>query len=192
MSLNKSVYLLYGLGEGPVIARNFIKAAKAGGYTISSDIKKADIVFAHSGGCYLIVPAKTSAKLVILNGIPYWPAKPILKSVAEKIRFDYYQKKRSDDVGFWVRKTIWNNYYMLRHPVNGYKMWKGWRNKTLPLAVKNQKIIAVKNADDPFSTQAIYKELASVNNWQVLELRGGHDEVWDDPAPVLKLMDAAL
>lgn len=187
--MTKKICMLYGLGEGPEIAGKFIASANKQGFVFSNNINKADIIFAHSGGCYL-VPVNTKANLIVLNGLPYYPDESILKSVVQKVKYDYFQKKRSNDIGYWLYKTIWNSYYMLRHPVKGYYMFKGWKNKTLPDG-SDRRIIVIRNKYDPFSTADYCRQLARDYKWQFEEMPGAHDEVWDDPAPYVEIINKA-
>jgi hypothetical protein len=54
--MSESVCIIYGLNEGAAMGRKLVRALKEAGFTITDDSAGADIILAHSGGCYLVPP----------------------------------------------------------------------------------------------------------------------------------------
>ena len=67
--MSKKVGIVYGWAEGPWEAKQFIQQVKISGYEVTQDLVSADILIAHSLGCFLI-PANSRAKLILLIGMP--------------------------------------------------------------------------------------------------------------------------
>jgi hypothetical protein len=59
----------------------------------NQDTSKADILFCHSTGCYL-VPENAKAKLIVLVGLPYWPNRSLVYSGIKSFTEDLLKYKK--------------------------------------------------------------------------------------------------
>ena len=111
-SKKPTICLLYGFGEGPWHGRQIQPALESAGFTVTTDVRAANIILAHSAGCF-DVPQDVSAARVILVGPPFWPGKsPAIGFVQKGLREAVTSPGRRR-VGFLLRKTAWNLRYIL-------------------------------------------------------------------------------
>lgn len=66
----KTVALIHGFAGGKWHTKTFVKELEKAGLKVVGDTSGADVIIAHSTGCY-IIPREPKAKLIFLIGIPY-------------------------------------------------------------------------------------------------------------------------
>lgn len=172
-----NVYIIYGWPEGSWHGRKLRLALKNAGYHITSSPKNADIIIAHSGGCFLI-PNDVQAKVVLMIDLPYWPNKSLLSSTMEKIRIETKNL-------WWYQKMLFDIYYLFTRPVYWMKMSQNWKNPSFP---KNTKIILVRNDEDTYLSPTESQKLASENGWEIKVTSGQHDDLWENPSRYIELI----
>src|SRR5690349_1106305 len=118
------VAIIYGWSEGPWHGKKLRQEISNAGFEIIKQPEKADIIIAHSGGCFML-PQQSRAHLVLLVGLPYWPGKHPVRSLRQKI-------KDETKNGWWLKKTYFNAYYFLTRPRRWFMMWRAWRALALP------------------------------------------------------------
>ncbi|HUS26713.1 MAG TPA: hypothetical protein VMY99_05190 [Nevskiaceae bacterium] len=149
--------------------------AKAG-FELTRSMQEADIILAHSGGCF-VLPATPQA-LVILMGLTHWPGKSIVRAIGQKIRGDLAVHRAEGGLGPWLRKTFWNGLYLCNMPAN-IRMFQGRKHGAVwQLPAHNT--ILIRNRHDAFCTPQI-NELPFAAMPQVVELPGHHDDIWMHP-----------
>src|SRR5205814_9737296 len=111
--------------EGKRLAGELKKAIEQGGFVLVPDACDADIVIAHSAGCFL-VPNDTRATLVVLIGLTFWPGKTLGSRGRQKIRMEYNLFRRKGQLGAWLVKTFWNGFYFWNVPQD-LVMWRRHR-----------------------------------------------------------------
>jgi hypothetical protein len=72
------VFIAYGWPEGQWHGKQLRNDLIDCNYQITYSPEEADIIIAHSAGCYLL-PNSLRAKLILLIGLPNWPNKPLIK-----------------------------------------------------------------------------------------------------------------
>ncbi|HSW99696.1 MAG TPA: hypothetical protein VLH38_01535 [Patescibacteria group bacterium] len=157
------------------MAGTMLHALKHAGYTIINDPYKADVVIAHSGGCFL-VPKDLPAKQIIMIGLTYWPHKSILRALFEKNWNDFHFHRRSRNARHWLRKFIWNTIYFWNWPHNirmlrARKRGEFWHLKRLTL---------IRNEEDSFCTPDI-ANIPFTHKPDFIELPDQHDDCWLHP-----------
>ncbi len=80
----KKVAIIPGLFEGSAQAAELRPALTHAGLEVTSDLTCADVVIAHSGGCFFAGEA-AEAELVILAGPPYNPSRSVASSLLSKV-----------------------------------------------------------------------------------------------------------
>jgi len=180
----RAVCIIYGFCEGPNMAGRMLRALTEAGYTIVDDPYQADIVIAHSGGCFL-VPGDLPTKQVIMIGLTYWPGKSILKALIQK-NWNDVQYHRRDRKGLaWLQKVRWNvvyfwnmrrNFAMLRERKRG----DFWRVKHLTL---------IRNDEDSFCTPDI-ASLPFAHKPAFVAVPDQHDDCWLHPHRYLAVIQS--
>ena len=177
------VAIIYGWSEGPWQGKGLRQALIAASYEIINNPQEADIIIAHSGGCYML-PEKSRANLVLLVGLPYWPGRHPLESLKYKLR------EESKD-WWWVRKTFFNTYYFFRHPLRWIKMWRAWKRFIFPPPTESMNIIVIRNELDHFMHPVKGALLATERGWHLDKVSGHHDDLWINPESYVKKVKEA-
>lgn len=187
----KTIAIIHGWAGGPRHTRKFVEALKVAGFKEVRDPFKADIVFAHSGGCYG-VPAKVGAHLVVLHGPPYWPEKSIIHRVFGQIVSD--SAKRINHQGLWhfLHKKFWEFYYILRFPGVMFRALRNHRKLDFLEELLHKKVLLIRNSDDRFCSPTIKAATAKYQNIAFEELPGLHDDFYVDPEPYIRLIKKHL
>ncbi len=178
--LPKTFHIIYGWTEGKWHARHLITILEQAGLKQSSSIHEADIVIAHSAGCF-IVPKTLETSLILFVGLPFWPGKSLLRRLIEKVQLDasspYYTKLS------WAHKFFWNTTYFITKPFSTIRLWRASSrpNALLTLPVR---AIVVLNHQDSFCIPNITDYIEN----EVIALPGLHDDVWMNPEPYVRLM----
>jgi hypothetical protein len=164
---------MYGWSEGSWHGKRLRRALIEASYEITTNPETADVIIAHSGGCFML-PRKTTAKLVILVGLPYWPDKHPLQGTREKIKLE------SKDF-WWYKKSLFNAYYLISKPVYSIKMNKERKKLTLP-KYQEATVLLLRNEHDTYMHSGKSQLLAEEKNWKFKQLKGQHDDLWLNPA----------
>lgn len=178
------VGISYGFAEGPGNARRMIKLLKSEGFSLTRKLSKADIIIAHSGGCFLI-PENGRANIVMMIDIPYWPGKHPKVGLKEKVALEVKDRD-------WHKKSFINIIYLIAWPRRWYRMYKAWGNMRIPSSTNYSSIIAVRDEHDTFMHPIESKVLAEKNGWQMHTIRGQHDDLWANPRPYVELLQKKL
>jgi hypothetical protein len=179
------VCILYGLAEGQKTGQLFEKTLSSAGFSISRDAKDADIVVTHSGGCFLL-PASTSARLIILIGVPFWPGKAILTAMHQKTLQEFGLRKAEKQLGKWLERMKLHLWYLCNLPI-AVKLWRG-RHLGNVWSVSNRRLVLVRNHDDVYCTPEL-GSLPFKKAPEIVELPGQHDDCWDNPAPYIRILE---
>lgn len=181
----KTVAMIYGWAEGPWQARSFKKALQKEGLVFTNDILRADVIVAHSSGCYLI-PKNTSAKLIVLVGLPYWPGRSLASSVAKKLVGELRYHRRNKDIFWWLNKIMHNIWYIITRPHKSLYAFTRHRLERLPS--DKHRTLLVRPTDDTFCHPNIIKTLKPLKNYGFEEISGEHDDCWVKPKPYVDLI----
>jgi hypothetical protein len=170
-----AVCILYGFCEGPRMGGQFLRLLAINRYHIISDPRRADVLIAHSGGCFL-VPVDTAARQIIMVGLTHWPGKSIVRALLEKNWNDFRYHRSERKAGAWLHKFSWNLVYFWNMPRNFHmlrarKRGDFWRAKHITL---------VRNREDSFCTPDI-ASLPFVHKPEYIELPDQHDDIWLHP-----------
>ncbi|HEV7454705.1 MAG TPA: hypothetical protein VGO07_05595, partial [Candidatus Saccharimonadales bacterium] len=142
---------------------------------------QADIIIAHSGGCFVLDPRPEQR--IIMIGVPYWPDRSIFKSLCIKIASDFYHHHHQGELVFWLHKTGWNAVYSLKIRTH-FRMLRG-RARGAHWQYKN--VTVARNIHDAMCTPDLSR-LPFTTPQNFVELPGHHDECWVDPNPVVELV----
>jgi hypothetical protein len=186
-----TVAILPGFTEGPWHLALMALELEQAGYKYTALADKADVVITHSAGCYLL-PSTQRNVLIILISPPYWPGKPMVLCLMQKILSDFIVNTKRSSIKFWLQKTKHNSLYFwgdLRWNCN--IIFKVHRHKFYE-ALPEKQITIIRNTHDFICTPDIAKKLPKQAKFKLHELPGEHDDCWYDPEPYIKLIDSII
>ncbi len=182
------VAILYGWCEGPRLARDLRQTLEESGHTITRNARKADIIIAHSMGCYGI-PADAKAQRVLLIGLPYrsWSSFPFF--MAHKIIINLLYALYKGRVLYSFSKMLWNSFYFLTRPFANMRLRRMSNDHYLPKGTGTLKVLLVHNKYDLLIRRRKACELSEIHNWQYVLLHGAHDDLWMNPKQYVDLLE---
>lgn len=72
----RTVKIQYGIFGGELQGKRLRREIQKAGYAVTKNASAADIILAHSAGCFWLPSAPARQKLLLVDP-PYWPAKSI-------------------------------------------------------------------------------------------------------------------
>lgn len=176
MKKGATVGVLYGFSEGPHIAQALRIALEREGFVITQDLTLADILIAHSGGCFCI-PRTVQARLIVLIGLPCWPGKHLSTALGQKILADYASYRAEQADRRWYLKSLWNGMYFWRM-LHNIQMLRGMRRGlTIHPSAYN---VLIRNRHDTGCVPYL-NQLPHIAHGCYVSLPGGHDDCWFHP-----------
>ncbi len=186
-----TVAFVYGWAESTWQSQRMQQALIKNGYTLINDRINADILIAHSEGCFW-VPPQTKAKVIMLVGLPYWPDRSLFTSVRKKLKEDYSSTHKEDGTLWWLNKLMHNIWYILTKPQTSYYVLTKHKPENFPSAAPGRHIILVRNKADTFCHPEVKQLLPVTEAYQLISFSGGHDDNWSHPQPYIDLITRAM
>ncbi len=170
--------------------KNLFSRALDKGLQLTEDAASADVLVAHSAGCYAL-PGRSRAKLILLIGLPYWPGRPLISSIIHNALLDMPMQVSSWGVLFWLKLRLHNWVYGFAHPVHHIKIWRSSR-KALDLASAGAKVVVIRNEQDVFCGPETEKYLEKFNKVEYIQLPGLHEDCWRFPEQYVTLIKKVI
>lgn len=183
-----SFYIVYGWSEGPWQGKKMQQIMLANGFTAAKQASEADIIIAHSLGCYL-VPKENRAKIILLIGLSYWPDKLIFASLLQHITQNFKNSLGSNS-SWWLSKLSHNCRYIITRPKSSYNAIFCRKISNLPNASATRQVFLVRNASDPFCPPHIQSLIPKDMGYEFLFNigNGQHEDCWLNPDPYVNLI----
>ena len=181
-----SFAISYGFLGGPAHSRRLRKLLVRHGYAQAQSVRQADIVIAHSAGCWLI-PEPAASKLVVFVGMPLSEAHPhqTFKDARQKNiqAFMYnFHLLRGLAIGFY------SLYYWLTQPTRNRDIVR--RAKTAPdVTSQAGTTVFIANRDDPWPHSNRLEQYLGNHDWVFLSLPGSHNDIWEYPDRYAAIID---
>ncbi len=185
MSRRPRLYIAYGLCEGPRIGATFEAALKAAGFVIVRGPTGADVIVAHSGGCF-VLPAAAIGTPAVFIGLPYVFHASLLKAFCANIWRGFRGHASQRSTARWLYETLWNLIYAWNLRYN-WQMLRGMRSANWR-AFQNVTLIC--NRHDAICVPD-FKRLPLAPNTIGINIAGEHSDCWDNPAPYVALIKRA-
>jgi hypothetical protein len=141
---------------------------KASGH-LPAAVEQADIIIAHSAGCWLI-PKSAKPRLIIYVGMPLSQAKP-LRTWRRAILNNYRQGVLQNLQGLLI-----STYYLLRQPRRNSKIWHMAKDAQ-PVIFSGVMSVFIANHDDPWPHAAKLHQYLAEQDWSFISLPGSHDDI---------------
>ncbi|MGH7241284.1 MAG: hypothetical protein ACREGB_03245 [Candidatus Saccharimonadales bacterium] len=185
MSKQLSVAIIYGLAEGRYHSRKLRRALVSVGYQVTPAAQSADIIIAHSAGCYL-VPAEHRAQLVLNIGYTYWPARSLLRSLHVKLT----EERRHVGIPIWLYNCLIHTLYMC-NIVHTWRLAQAWSTRRQYLADLQWPEAFVRNRDDPYCQAESLLQITHQQH-RYVSLPGYHDHLWNEPDVYVNLLQSVI
>jgi hypothetical protein len=182
----KTVAIIYGWTGGSWSTRQFRGELQKAGFKVISNREKANIIIAHSAGCYR-VPNKASAQLILLIGVAYWPEKRLRSRVLNRF-INGLKENRDRGVLYIFHRFMWQLFYAIIRPGDIVISLRNHKSLNFLEKLKQKKIIIVRNSSDEYSSPEIGTRLAEYSNIKLVELPGFHDDYYTNPKPYIDLL----
>ncbi|MDB5175209.1 MAG: hypothetical protein JWM81_67 [Candidatus Saccharibacteria bacterium] len=184
----KSVAILYGFTEGRRHGHRMRKALRKAGYRVVRHPDDADILIAHSAGCFFTKDYKKATFVMLINP-PYWPGKTLRKRAVERFFVDLKHGIRPTKIWFWAYKNCLNVYYGLSRFKRNWRLVIMALHFTLPKAVAHHKnVLVVRNHDDTWLSPELEAVKESQPAISIHHLSGEHDDCWRHPSRYIALL----
>jgi hypothetical protein len=182
----QSVYIIYGFAEGQWLGRRLRRELTAAGYAMAESADKADVIIAHSGGCYL-APAASADQIVFHIGYTYWPGKPLRTSFRELVAYE----SSHYDLAYWVKRSLVNCFYAL-NVMHTWRMVPGWRDPIRHLKKLNpdQHIFINARFEQYCDPYAVFEVTGGKQRY--LSLYESHNDIWKSPAQFVDLLQSVV
>ena len=171
--------LSYGFVEGSAHGRKITKLLKQVGMKPAKSLHDADVIIAHSAGCWLM-PDRARPKLILYIGMPL----PLTRPQKIWLNSNWLSISRLLAKGHFLRIIqgfALNTYYALRHPLRSLNIVRGAKTSE-PTIFPDAVSIFIANRFDPWPKSAKLDDYIKHENWAFLSLPGGHDNIWQHPA----------
>jgi hypothetical protein len=168
-----SFAISYGFVGGKLHSRGLLKRMHEAGFQATS-LKQADVIIAHSAGCWLI-PKQAKPKLIVYIGMPLATDKP-QETWRKAVKSGYTNNslKRS------LKVTSKNVFYGLKQPGRNLNIITS-ASKSAPVIFEGVPGIFITNRHDPWPQAARLDEFTRTRPWSFINLTGSHDDIWDHP-----------
>jgi hypothetical protein len=180
-----SVAIVYGFAEGKYHGRKLRAALRGQGLKIVG-LDEADVILAHSAGCYL-VPEQARAKIILHIGYTYWPGRKLMTSLKYLLAAEYHQY----GLLLWLVRCAINDLYML-NLAQTIRTVRSWGTRGTYLDRHHQaRLVFIRNRDDSYTHPDALWSLAGTNHTSIT-LPGSHNHIWDDPEPYVNLLKSVV
>lgn len=183
------VFFVYGFIEGRWHSKRFRRALRKRGYDVGRSLKNADVIIAHSGGCYDVPPLRDDQLLVLINP-PYWPERSVRERTWNMAKQMIITLKPGRHALYSARKTVRNLIYSVTRRRHNKRIAERTRTFRLVDEVRHSRTILVRNNNDPWLTPNL-TELQKANpHLHIERLAGDHDDCWIKPNLYIDLIES--
>lgn len=176
----KTVAFCYGWSEGPWQSRLFAKNLKEKGFTLSKKLASADVIVAHSAGCYSI-PKSFKARVILLIGLPYWPYRNMGLSIVSNIAVAARIHHKEGEIKWWLKKLAHNAWYIFIKPSGTYNALTKLKLENLPKSSSGLNVFLVRNNHETFCHPRIMELVGLERGYKFKQLPGTHEHCWIHP-----------
>lgn len=184
------VFIIYGFAEGPWHGRLFRQELVKAGFEPVDNTDNADIIIAHSGGCFYL-PEPPKEKLTVLINPPYWPGKPLIKSAFQNAWHNFAVLGQNNlPTSFWLKKTAWNAIYLLMSFRKTVLIALNARRRNFYMALKKRRTLLVRSEHDVWLAPEANRLLKPYVKVEFYQVPGWHDHCWLEPKSYVKVIQS--
>jgi hypothetical protein len=166
--------VIHGLTGGPIHSRKLNRLLRQAGFKPTKQADSADIIIAHSAGCWLI-PTSAKPKLVLYVGMPLAQTNPRRTWLAANAAMF-----KSRDIIQALKVRLKNTYYSVRQPRRNLRIIR-MAKIAQPVILPNAKGVFIANQHDPWPKSDKLQNHLDEYDWAFLSMKGFHDDIWQHP-----------
>ncbi len=106
------IAVIPGIFAGNYVTRALRKALERSGHKVVSDTASADIVLAHSAGCFWLPPADPKQTVILIDPL-YWPGKSVGERARSRARSNAHFRDHNISFDAWLARNLWGTYYAM-------------------------------------------------------------------------------
>ncbi len=182
-----SVAVVPGLAGGTMQMGRLTRAMRRAGFTVVKNPAEADVVLAHSAGCYGLPAIQSHQKLILVNP-PYWPGKTVGERGKKRLRTLLYYRKYNYKMFDWMQKNAWGIFYVLRDQERTRQIFRTADQFDLPTVISGHPVVLVRNDDDDWLTNDLDELQVAHSRLRIERLPGDHDDLLVNPGPYVSLV----
>ncbi|HEY5152389.1 MAG TPA: hypothetical protein VII55_00275 [Candidatus Saccharimonadales bacterium] len=167
----------YGFLGGPAHSRQLRKQLRKLGYTETINLERADIVIAHSAGCWL-VPDGAKAKLLVDVGM-------VLAQASAHQTFRAAQREnirafiRHHHIWRGIKIVLCSFYYGLVQPLRNRNIVHGAKQAQSATELPGAQTVFIANGNDPWLHSEKLQSYLITRDWAFIGLPGSHNDIWE-------------
>jgi hypothetical protein len=187
--MSLKVKILYGIFGGEHIGKRLRTALREAGYTPVTDTNEADVILAHSAGCFWLENTPAHQKLILIDP-PYWPGKTIRQRAHDRARSNLRPLVHGYSLRYWIGRNLWGAYYALFDLKRNRRIMNYAEHYNLPDIIRDHTVLLVRNQHDDWLTPDL-GHLKKVNpTLRIVELPGDHDDISQYPKRYVDLIQS--
>lgn len=184
-----SYFISYGFLGGKPHSKHMRQLLEARGFVPASSMQAADIIVAHSAGCWLLKDFMR-AKLILLVGMPLQhghTARMFMK--ANKANGQVFW--RNHHLWHGMRIFFWSTAYGILQPRRNIRIVHSTNKRTnaFPIFSPKQQVVFVANHFDPWPHSPELRELVASQPFAFLSMPDSHDNIWEMPGYYVEVLE---
>ncbi len=176
MSKPLTYHINYGFVGGPRKSKAMRRHLQSAGLQQAESANTADIIIAHSAGCWEISDS-AQPRLVVYIGLPL--ADPTLRTSLKSNAQTFGRVIGAGHFKHLRRHVTLSMYYLAREPRRNMRIIR--RAKQLKVKVfPDAQSVMIMNQHDPWPRAPELGDLMQYEAWAYVGLPGTHDSIWED------------
>lgn len=179
-------YICYGFLGGHSHGLRLRWLLRRAGYKQSHDAETADVIIAHSAGCFEI-PSEAKPKLILFIGMP------LNENSSWRVFLKAQRANARSLVGHfhWLTALeifIGSIFYGLTEPHRNIRIVKTIKQVTT-LEFNQAQVVFIVNHYDPWPQSDQLTQYVKATDWAYISLDGSHDNIWENPKTYVSIIN---
>ncbi len=191
MVTKQSVKINYGIFGGERQGKRLRRELHKAGYTVTKNEAEADIIIAHSAGCFWLPQAPTSQTFVLIDP-PYWPGKTIRERARSKGKSHWDFRTYRFPLYIWITHSLWGTYYAVRDLRRTLQIMRFAPQYDLSKIITNHKVVLIRNEGDDWLTPNLDELLRQHPGTSLHIVPGDHDDLYYHPERYVDLLQSVV
>jgi len=187
--MKPKVIIRYGIFGGEADGRRLRQVLRDAGYVITHDIAAADIIIAHSAGCFWLPPSKPNQRFLLIDP-PYWPGRSVAERTRSRARGHLHFHAFGHSGRAWFTRNLWVLYYGVRDFRRTLRIAQHVRTFDLEKVIADRNVTLVRNEFDDWLTPDLAPLQKNNPNMRIVTMPGDHDHLLYNPEAYINLLQS--